>query len=201
MRGLARDNGLSRNGSATRKIAALAAADPRYRRLRNLALVDLLFATGMRVGEVSSLNVEDFLAEDAVFKVLGKGGRDRLAFRSTKHARHSARVSAAQTGNSNRKPGAVPERAWRAIVYAGDQRGDRAAAQSCRDQTPYNAAHVAAYGGDAAAAQWSGYSYCPELLGHASIATMQRYTHITKEHLIGALRKHHPSLTLCGKQR
>ncbi len=38
-----------------------------------------------------------------------------------------------------------------------------------------------------------------EFLGHASIATTQRYTHISKEHMIGVLRKHHPSLTLGEK--
>ena len=51
-----------------------------YRALRNLALLDLLFATGMRVGEVSALNVLDFSISEAVFRVKGKGGRDRLAF-------------------------------------------------------------------------------------------------------------------------
>src|ERR1700682_2653588 len=46
-----------------------------YRVIRNFALVDLLFATGMRVGEASALDLEDFLIEEAVFKLQGKGGR------------------------------------------------------------------------------------------------------------------------------
>ena len=51
-----------------------------YRALRDLALVDLLFATGMRVGEASALDLRDYFAKEAVFRVHGKGGRDRLAF-------------------------------------------------------------------------------------------------------------------------
>jgi site-specific recombinase XerD len=70
------------NGSeaGTSSGEAVAAASARYRPLRNLALVDLLFATGMRVGEVSALDIRDFLIEEGVFRVQGKGGRDRLAF-------------------------------------------------------------------------------------------------------------------------
>jgi integrase len=48
--------------------------------LRELALIDLLFATGIRVGEASALDIRDFFAREAAFRVQGKGGRDRLAF-------------------------------------------------------------------------------------------------------------------------
>ena len=46
-----------------------------YRALRDLALVEFLFATGMRVGEASSLNMRDFMVKEMVFMVRGKGER------------------------------------------------------------------------------------------------------------------------------
>jgi site-specific recombinase XerD len=198
-RALAGDNGLRRNGSATRKTVPLAAADPRYRRLRNLALVDLLFATGMRVGEVSSLNVEDFLAQDAVFKVRGKGGRDRLAFTVDQNTldiqREYLRRRLAISTESpalflNARGERLSTQGISAVIVQL-----RKAAGIKRHVTPHMLRHTVATlllrnGADIRIVQ--------EFLGHASIATTQRYTHITKEHLIGALRKHHPSLTLCG---
>src|SRR4029077_2115238 len=66
-----------RKGPAVARARSSGASARSYRTLRNLALVDLLFATGMRVGEVSALNLADFLVAELVFKVKGKGGRDR----------------------------------------------------------------------------------------------------------------------------
>src|SRR5205085_4677149 len=60
-----------RNHAAERKGKSIESADvagTRYRALRNLALVDLLFATGMRVGEVSALDTADFRLQEAMFR-------------------------------------------------------------------------------------------------------------------------------------
>lgn len=183
------------------KLAGLTAADPRYRKLRNLALVDLLFATGMRVGEASALNVEDFSEQDAVFRVRGKGGRDRLAFTVDQNTleiqrEYLRRRVAISTGSPALFLNARGERlSTQGISAVVAQLREKAGIK--RHVTPHMLRHTVATlllrnGADIRIVQ--------EFLGHASIATTQRYTHITKEHLIGALRKHHPSLTLCGGQ-
>src|SRR5215210_3803442 len=61
-----KDNSSARtlpHGRSATRFDPSRASSPEYRSLRNLALVDLLFATGLRVGEVSSLNVQDFFYE------------------------------------------------------------------------------------------------------------------------------------------
>lgn len=55
-------------------------ASPSFRATRDLALVEVLCATGMRVGELSALDVGDLRLKDSVFKVSGPRGRDRLAY-------------------------------------------------------------------------------------------------------------------------
>lgn len=171
-----------------------------YRSIRNLALVDLLFATGMRVGEVSALDLRDFLVEEGVFKVRGKGGRDRLAFVVDKetmriqreHLKARAQITTASPALFVNPFGERLTTQGIADVIARLRR--KAGIE--RHVTPHMLRHTVATlllrnGVDIRVVQ--------EFLGHTSIATTQRYTHVTKEHLIGVLRKRHPSLELRGE--
>lgn len=168
-----------------------------YRSIRNLALVDLLFATGMRVGEVSTLDLRDFIVEEAVFKVRGKGGRDRLAFIVDKetlriqreHLKARAQIATESMALFVNPFGERLTTQGIADVVARLRRN----AGIERHVTPHMLRHTVATlllrnGVDIRVVQ--------EFLGHTSIVTTQRYTHVTKEHLIGVLRKRHPSLGL-----
>ena len=169
----------------------------RYRLVRNLALVDLLFATGMRVGEVSALDVRDFLVHDGVFKVQGKGGRNRLAFAvDAETLRIQQQHVDARARMEPESPALFLNAAGRRLSTQGISKALaelRKAAGIDRHVTPHMLRHTVATlllrnGADIRVVQ--------EFLGHSSIATTQRYTHIAKEHLVGVLQKHHPSVGL-----
>jgi len=168
-----------------------------YSALRNLALLDLLFATGMRVGEVSGLDIPDFLVEEAVFRVRGKGGRYRLACVVDSETVQIQRDHLAARQLLDKSSAAL------FLNISGERLSTQGIANIIarfrkeagieRHVTPHMLRHTVATlllrnGADIRVVQ--------EFLGHTSIATTQRYTHITKEHLIGVLRNHHPSLLL-----
>ena len=202
MRTLLAQAGRSRvAGEVPRKGAALArsrsshAPSRAYRALRNLALVDLLFATGIRVGEASALDLKDFVVAESVFRVQGKGGRDRLAFVVDEQ---TVRI---QRENLEARSRIVTESPALFLNASGKRLSTQGMANIIaqfrldagieRHVTPHMLRHTVAtlllrHGMDIRVVQ--------EFLGHASIATTQRYTHVAKEHLIGELRKHHPSL-------
>jgi integrase/recombinase XerD len=168
-----------------------------YRATRNSALVDLLFATGMRVGEVSSLDIKDFSAGEGIFKVQGKGGRDRLAFIVDKKTIQIQREHLkARRRIDTDCPALFLNPAGQRLstqAIAGVIAGLRRDARIERHITPHMLRHTVATlllrnGADIRVVQ--------EFLGHASISTTQRYTHVSKEHLVGVLRKCHPSLNL-----
>jgi len=168
-----------------------------YRKLRNLTLLELLFATGMRVGEVSSIDVKDFFIKEALFKIKGKGGRERLAFIVDKET--------LQVLKEYLKVRMKIETPCPALFLnaAGNRLSTQGIAKIIarlrenggvkRNVTPHMLRHTVATlllrnGVDIRVVQ--------EFLGHASIATTQRYVHIVKEHMIRELKKRHPSLNL-----
>lgn len=188
---------VSRKGSVLARRKRLDGSLSTYRGLRNLALVDVLFATGMRVGEVSALNLEDFLVSESILRVKGKGGRDRLAFlvdeQSMRIQREHSEMRSQLSSDSralflNATGGRLSTQGIANIISQF-----RKDAGIERHITPHMLRHTVATlllrnGVDIRVVQ--------EFLGHASIATTQRYTHITKDHLVQVLRERHPSLAM-----
>jgi integrase/recombinase XerD len=190
------------NGAEDAPNQSLQASSSSYRELRNLAIVDILFATGMRVGEVSTLDVQDYQMKEAIFRVKGKGGRHRLAFVVDdetirfQRAHLDARMRIKTESKSLFLNASGERLSTQGIANVISQL--RLEAGINRHITPHMLRHTVATlllrnGADIRIVQ--------EFLGHTSIVTTQRYTHITKEHLIGVLRKVHPSLVFRSSVR
>jgi site-specific recombinase XerD len=164
---------------------------------RDLAVVESLFATGMRVGELSKLNLPDWLSVDSSFLVHGKGGRERLSFLPDDRS-----VSALSAYLALRhKLGGTSEALF--LNSGGQRLSEQGIALSlariaedakiAKRVTPHMIRHTVAtlllrYGADLRIVQ--------EVLGHASIATTQRYVHVAKDQLLTTLRSRHPNFHL-----
>lgn len=182
--------------------AGLKSSSRNYRTLRNLALLEIMFATGMRVGEVSSLNIKDFHSEEAAIIINGKGGRERLAFIIDEITIHIMREylevrTEIKTENPALFLNPVGKRlSTQGIAKVIAQLRENGGVK--RNVTPHMLRHTVATllmrnGVDIRIVQ--------EFLGHASIATTQRYVHVVKEHMIRELRNRHPSLKLRAKTK
>src|SRR5258708_22208621 len=183
-----------------RKLVSSGRSPLSYRALRNLAIVDLLFATGMRVGEVSALDIRDFFLKEATFRVQGKGGRDRLAVivdNATVRIQRShieARLKIKTTSSAlfvNVDGGRLSTQGITKIIARL-----RRDARIRRHITPHMLRHT---GATLLLSNGADIRIVQEFLGHRSIVTTQRYTHITKDHMIRVLRKRHPSIKLNAK--
>jgi integrase/recombinase XerC len=163
--------------------------------LRDLALLELLYATGIRVGELCGLDVDDLDRERRVVRVLGKGRKERAV-------PFGVPAGDALTVWLDRgRPELVTE-ASAAALFVGarggrlDQRMARrivherlAAVEGGPDVGPHGLRHTAAThllegGADLRSVQ--------EILGHASLGTTQIYTHVSNERLRAAYRLAHP---------
>lgn len=188
--------------SDTERLIALATEEAkaegpgRLERLRMLALIELCYATGMRVSEVVSLPAR-VLGEEGRFLIIrGKGNKERLV-PLTKAAiaavaAYGAALRAAHGDKefdylfpANSATGYLPRQVFaRDLKALGARAGIRAAALSPHVIRHAFASHMLAHGADLRVVQ--------ELLGHSDISTTQIYTHVLDEKLRQLVETHHP---------
>jgi integrase/recombinase XerC len=163
--------------------------------LRDAAMLELLYATGIRVGELVALDVDDVDRERNLVRVFGKGRKERSVPFGHPAAKALDRwVSTGRTALVAEGAGAalflgargrrIDQRAVRTLVHRRI-----AEVPGAPDIGPHGLRHTAAThllegGADLRAVQ--------EMLGHASLATTQLYTHVSTDRLRRAYQQAHP---------
>lgn len=158
---------------------------------RDRAVVELLYATGLRASELSDLRLRDLNLEAGYLRCLGKGSKERVVPLG-RHAIEALR----EYFEKERGPGdgehvfvsakgcrLARETVWRIIrkrARRGDVRG-RAFPHAVRHSF---ATHMVEHGADI--------RYVQEMLGHSKISTTQVYTQVDRERLCAVHRKFHP---------
>lgn len=189
--------GVLKQGEAAQlmDLAAVAADDDDPVHLRNRAVLELLYASGMRVGELTGLDVDDVDPERRLARVLGKGAKERSVPFGDPAAtalqewleRGRPRLATSESGPAlflGRRGRRVDPRQVRSVVHEL-----LAHLPDAADLGPHGLRHSAAThllegGADLRTVQ--------EMLGHASLATTQIYTHVSVDRLRSAYRQAHP---------
>ena len=179
---------LERTGVAAR------AADADGLALRDHAILELLYAGGLRVGEICSLRVEDLHLDQGRAQVRGKGDKERIVPLGRSAVEAIERYLA--LGRPGLVRAGVVQRAvflsvrgraltrqwvWEMVRSASPVGGAKASPHMLRHSC---ATHMVEHGADLRSVQ--------TLLGHADIATTQVYTHVALGHLKKVHREHHP---------
>lgn len=178
--------------------AELKAQDGKFVDVRNNAIVELFYSTGMRLSELRGINRSDLDLLSQQVKVRGKGRKERI-IPIGDHAQLALRNYESKRDDliRNEIPGAdrmafflsnrgkrISVRAIQSAVTGFLDRIDEDAGLSTHSLRHTFATHLLDAGADLRAVQ--------ELLGHASISTTQIYTHTSVERLKEVYRKSHP---------
>lgn len=163
--------------------------------VRDQAILEILYATGIRVGELCGADVDDVDHDRRVVRVLGKGRKERTvpfgvpAAAALERWLKAGRPAIAVEGSGaalflGARGGRIDPRTVRRLVH-----GRLAALEGAPDTGPHGLRHTAAThllegGADLRTVQ--------EVLGHASLATTQIYTHVTADRLRRAYEQAHP---------
>jgi len=176
-------------------LATRAAEEETPMSLRDVAMVELLYATGARVAELCGLDLSDVDYDRQTIRVLGKGNKERTipmgnpAMKALKVWLKDGRdvIKNAQSDNAvflGARGKRIDQRTVRTVVYKAleaiegiDRMGPHALRHSA-------ATHLLEGGADLRTVQ--------EILGHASLATTQIYTHVSTDRLQKAFKQAHP---------
>lgn len=166
--------------------------------LRDLAILEVLYSCGIRAGELEGLNIASIDFEQRLVKVRGKGDRERIvpigrqalaALKSYLHASHEIRKKGG--GLSQQSPLFINFRGGRLSVRSIGRIIKRYVKESglTSEISPHSmrhsfATHLLDGGADLRSVQ--------ELLGHASLSTTQKYTHVSMDRLMEVYDKAHP---------
>ena len=177
--------------------AEVRAGDGGFHGMRNLAIVELFYSTGMRLSELQGLNVDDLDLVSERARVMGKGRKERIvpigrmAVRALRHYYEGRALVLAHSTRGDRRAVFLGQTGKRLTVRAiqnivkaflkqvGDEHG-----LSTHSLRHTFATHMLDGGADLMAVK--------ELLGHASLSTTQIYTHTSKERLKQVYRQAHP---------
>ena len=157
--------------------------------LRDRAMLETLYATGLRVSELVALKTFEVNLDANVVRVMGKGSKERLVPLGEEAAEWISRYLKARTGKSNalfitaRGGGMTRQAFWHLIRRYGARAipGKKLSPHVLRHAF---ATHLINHGADLRVVQL--------LLGHADISTTQIYTHVARERLKALHAKHHP---------
>jgi tyrosine recombinase XerC len=163
---------------------------------RDLALVELLYGAGLRVGELVGLDLDDVSLDERLVRVRGKGRKERLVPFGRRAAAairgylpHRAGWRARSDGETsalfvNQRGGRLTDRSVRRILAAAVRRTADVHRLHPHALRHAFATHLLEAGMDLRAIQ--------ELLGHSSLATTQMYTGVDLAHLMAVYRRSHP---------
>ncbi|MGH7276480.1 MAG: site-specific tyrosine recombinase/integron integrase [Candidatus Rokuibacteriota bacterium] len=158
-------------------------------RPRDVAILELLYASGLRVSELAGLDLDDVDRVGKTVRVLGKGRKERIVPFGGQAARALEAYLGGRTEHrgplfTNHRGGRLTARAIHGIVSRG-----AAAAGITRRVSPHTlrhtfATHLLDAGADLRAIQ--------EFLGHSRLSTTQRYTHVGADQLMKVYDAAHP---------
>jgi integrase/recombinase XerD len=163
--------------------------------LRDRAMLELLYATGLRVSELVSLKVAEVSLADGLVRVTGKGQKERVVPIGEEARiwleRYATRARAQLLGGRSadalfvtRRGSAMTRQMFWKLIRRYAQRADIRAPLSPHGLRHAFATHLLNHGADLRVVQM--------LLGHADISTTQIYTHVARERLQALHARHHP---------